>query len=352
MPEGYSISLLSRFRYSYEHVGSLLNIFSQLTTCKVMFLLDEKRELEVREIRRNLKGVQSFVISKSLTSLRNHNIIDKVERTYILKNDIFFRRLSDAAVKVLGVIGKKPAKEKVNEFELKNTAELFSQMFFDDVSNILMHILLIKARKFNEISEIYRHAHGYVPTSTLRYHLSTRRVDVGGRKIKIFDTRNRNYMLSAEGRKIHDIFDNFIIDYENSIEKWINDMWGLPLKELTKESIPIVDLRDSIHKLLRLLYNSAFIIAFSNKPEGIITTKNVMNKIGSNLGNVGFLSDTTVKDIMTPISPDQVISGKSTLLELFKREKGFEHNHYIVDLGGGMYSVLSIYDVLKMFSVA
>lgn len=352
MPKGYNISQLSRFGYSYEHIGSLLNVFSQLSVCKIMFLLDKERELEVREIRRNLRDVQSFVISKSLSLLKNHNIIDKIEKSYALKNDIFFQKLSESTVKILELTGEKITREKITETDLKNVADLFSNLFFDNVSNVLIHILLVKPRKFNEISEMYRNAHGYVPTSTLRYHLSTRKVSVGDHKVKIFDLRGRNYMLSPEGKKIHTIFDNLIAGYENSIEEWINDMWKLPIKELTTESIPIADLRDSVHKLLRILYNSDFIIAFATGPRGIITTKNIMNKIGSNLGNLGFLADTTVADIMTPIAKDQIISGKTTLLELFKKEDGFEHNHYIVDLGSGMYSVLGIYDVLKRFSVA
>jgi len=352
MPKGYSISKLSRFGYSYEHIGSLLSIFSQSTVCKIMFLLNREREMEVREIRRELSGVQSFVISKSLSLLKNHNIIGKVEKSYVLKNDIFFQRLSDATVRILGLVGEKTTREKITEMDLRNVADLFSNLFFDNVSNILIHMLLMKSRKFNEIAEMYRNAHGYVPTSTLRYHLSTRKVSIGDHKIKIFDLRGRNYTLSPMGKKIHKIFDNFIEEYENAIEQWINDMWKLPIRELTTESIPIADPRDSVHKLLRILYSSDFIIAFSTEPKGIITTKNIMNKIGNNLGNLGFLAETTVEDIMTPISKDQIIPGNTTLLDLFKKEGGFEHNHYIVDLGSGMYSVLSIYDVLKRFSVA
>ncbi len=352
MPKGYGILQLSRFGYSYEHIGSLLSTFSQITVCKVMFLLNKENELEVREIRRNLRDVQSFVISKSLSMLKSHNIIGKIEKSYVLKNDIFFDKISDTTVKILDLVGEKTTREEITETDLKNVADLFSNLFFDNVSNILIHILLAKPRKFNEIVDIYRNAHGYVPTSTLRYHLSTRKVSVGDHKLNIFDLEGRNYTLSKEGKKIHEIFDNFIEEYEKSIEQWINEMWKLPIKKLTAESIPIADFRDSIHKLLRILHSSAFIIAFSNEPKGIITTKNVMNEIGKNLGHIGFLADTTVEDIMTPITKDQIIPGNTTLLDLFKKEGGFEHNHYIVDLGNGMYSVLCIYKVLQKFSVA
>lgn len=346
MPEEYNISQLTRFGYSYEHIGSLLNIFSQLTTCKIMFLLRDTKELEVSEIRKELGNIQSFIVSKSLTSLRNNNIIDKVERTYTLKNDIFFQKLYDATANILESMDKP---HEITEYDLKEVAKLFSDLFFDPVSNVLIHILITKPRKFNEISNMYRDAHGYVATSTLRYHLSTRKVDLEGHRLKIFDVRERNYILSEEGRKIHNIFDNFIDEYEKAIEKWIEDMWKLPVKDLTGESTPIIDLRDSAHKILRLLYNSDFIIAFSTEPEGIITTKNVMNRMGEKLNQVGFLANTTVEDIMTPITKDQVISGEISLLQLFKENKGFEHNHYIVDRGKGMYSVLSIYNVLKRF---
>ncbi|MBN2014188.1 MAG: hypothetical protein JW778_03320 [Candidatus Altiarchaeota archaeon] len=352
MPKGYNISKLSRFGYTYEHIGSLLSIFSQSPVCKIMFLLDEKKEMEVREIRRSLRDVQSFVVSKSLSLLRNHNIVDKVEKTYVLKNDIFFRLLSETALQVLDLVGDKPKDGKINDKDLQNTANVFSELFFDNVSNILIHVLMMKPRKFNEIGDMYRSAHGYLPASTLRYHLSTRKIRIGDTKISIFGIKGRDYHLTEDGVRLHEIFDRFLKEYENSIEKWIHDMWKLPLSDLTTETVPIADLRDSAHKLLRILHTNDFVIAFSTEPKGIITTKNVMNKIGSNLGNVGFLAETTVEQIMTPIERGQIISGDTTLLQLFKKGDGFEHNHYVVDLSRGMYNVLSIYDVLKRFSLA
>jgi hypothetical protein len=212
-------------------------------------------------------------------------------------------------------------------------------------------MLLAKPRKFNELSDMYRSAHGYVPASTLRYHLSTRKIKVGETKIPIFDFRARNYSLSADGAKVHDIFDSFIKRYENAIEAWIHDMWEVPIRSLTSESLPIADLRDSVHKLLRIFHSSEFVIAFSTEPKGIITVKNLMNKIGANLGHIGFLASTTVEEVMTPIDKTQIVPGDMTLLKLYKKEDGFAHNHYIVDLGKGSYSILSIYDVLMRVSV-
>jgi DNA-binding HxlR family transcriptional regulator len=349
MPKEYTISKLSRFNYSYEHIASLLSVFSQTPACRIMLLLEREREIEVKKIRSELKDTESFVISKALTMLKNQNLVEKSEKTYALKNNVFFRELSKAASEVLAVTGEKP--KEITDADVKNVAELFSGLFFDPVSNVLIHMLLAKPRKFNELSDMYRSAHGYAPATTLRYHLSTRKIRVGKDVIQIFAFRSRNYSLTADGVKIHDIFDSFIKRYENAIEAWIHDMWEIPLRSLTSESVPLADPRDSIHKLLRVFHSSDFVIAFSTEPKGIITVKNLMNKIGANLGHIGFLANTTVEEVMTPIDKTQIVSGDLTLLKLFKKEEGFAHNHYIVDLGKGSYSILSIYDVLMRVSV-
>jgi DNA-binding HxlR family transcriptional regulator len=351
MPKEYNISKLTRFSYSYEHIASLLSVFSQTPACRIMFLLEQNREMEVKTIRRELKDTESFVISKSLTLLKNHNILEKSEKTYVLKNNIFFRELCKATLDVLTALGERPKENRITEADVKAVAELFAGLFFDVVSNTLIHMLIPKARKFNEVSDMFRSAHGYIPASTLRYHLSTRRIKVRDTKIQVFDFSARNYSLSEDGRRIHDIFDSFLKNYENSIEAWIHDMWEQPIRSLTTETVPIADLRDTVHKLLRIFHTSSFIIAFSTEPRGIITTKNLMNKLGGNLGHIGFLSNTTVEEVMTPIDRSQIISGDTTLLKIYKKEDGFPHNHYIVDLGKGNYNVLSIYDVLQKFSV-
>lgn len=349
MPKEYTISKLSRFNYSYEHIASLLSVFSQTPACRIMLLMEREREIEVKKIRAELKDTESFVISKALTTLKNHNLVEKSEKTYALKNNVFFRELTKAAAEVLTATGEKP--KEINEADIKNVAELFSGLFFDSVSNVLIHMLLAKPRKFNELSDMYRSAHGYVPATTLRYHLATRRIRVGGDAIQIFAFRSRNYSLTDDGVKIHDIFDSFIKRYENAIEAWIHDMWEVPLRSLTSESVPLADLRDSVHKLLRIFHTSDFVVAFSTEPRGIVTTKNLMNKIGANLGHIGFLANTTVEEVMTPIDKSQIVSGDLTLLKLYKKENGFPHNHYIVELGKGSYSILSIYDVLMRVSV-
>lgn len=38
--------------------------------------------------------------------------------------------------------------------------------------------------------------------------------------------------------------------------------WKMPLRDLTTESVPIADLRYSVHKLLRILHTNDFVIAF------------------------------------------------------------------------------------------
>lgn len=350
MPKEYNISKITRFNYSYEHVGSLLSLFSQQPICRIMFLLEKEKELEVSTIRQNLKELPAFVISRALTQLRAHNILEKAEKTYSIKNDLFLKKLSEATVKVLELVGEQ--KERITEEDIRNVADLFSSTFFDNVSNVLIHMLLEKPHKFNELANMYRNAHGFVAATKLRYHLSTRKIYVGGKRLLLFGVRGRNYYLTEEGRKLHEIFDSFLNDYEQAIEQFIQEIWSKPIRELTSEGLPLADPRDSFNKLLRLLNTTDFIIAFSTEPKGIITTKNVMNCVGENVGKRSSLSELVVSDAMTPIDNTKIIPGDMTLRELYEKEGGFKHNHYVVELGRGIYNVLSIYGVLRRFSVA
>ena len=350
MPYEYNIPQLERFSSAYEEVGIFLRVLYQPYACDILEELIKNKELTVKDIRARLgTEVPNFLISKSLTSLKNRNIVDKTGNLYVLTNPHFYKKLYETAVQIKKQLGIKPH-EKATCNDVKSVAEFLNHLFFDNTSNILLHILLKKPLSFSDILDTYRSNHGYIARAKVRYHLTHRSWEVCGVAVEIFKEKAKKYSITQKGRQLHEIFDKFIVDYETIIDEWINNVWEQPIKNFVSENVPIVYLRDPIYKVIKVLDKHHSAIVFSNEIEGIITAKDVMNNIGDNMTKEGFLSDIKVKDIMTPITAQQVISSETTLSRIYAREKGFRHTQYIVNTGRETYGVLNLITVIQEFN--
>ncbi|MFH1125508.1 MAG: hypothetical protein V1703_00135, partial [Candidatus Altiarchaeota archaeon] len=347
MPYEYNIPQLMRFHNAYEYFGTFLRTFSQPYTCEIMEGLIKNKELTVTEIRSRLAtGVPNFLVSKALTSLKNRNIIDKIGNLYTLKNQHFYNKLSQTTEQIKNLLDIKSTKEVTCD-DIRDVAACLNHAFFDDTSNILVHILLKKALSFNEIVDIFRSNHGYIARVKLRYHLKSRKLRICGKDLDMFTAKAKKYAISAKGKRLHEMFDTFIVEYETGTENWIKEVWNEPIKNLVQEQVPMVYIRDPLHKVLKVMGKASSAIVFSNEMDGIITIKDVMNKIGHHISAGGFTSDIIVKDIMTPLTPDKVLSGEITLAKLYAKEKGLHHRQYIVRTGVETYSILDLASVIK-----
>jgi CBS domain-containing protein len=350
MPHEYNVPQLARFPSAYEHFGILLRTFYQPYACEIMEELIKSRELTVTELRAKLgPKVPNFLISKSLTSLKNRKIIDKTGNLYTLTNPHFYSKLQGAAEQLISLLSGKPSR-KVSCDDVRCVAEFFSHIFFDNTSNVLLHILLKKNLSFNEIVETFRSNHGYIPRAKLRYHLVYKKIRLCDFDVEFFKASDKKFSLSRKGRQIHELFDTFIVEYEMGIEDWIKKVWDQPIKNLVSEYVPLLYMSDPIHKVLAVLSNSRSVIVFSNGLEGIVTSKDVMNKIGDKLAKEGFILNTLVKDVMTPISKDQVLSSETTLAKIYTKNRGFSHTTYLVDTGRETYGILDLSNVIQKFN--
>ena len=206
---------------------------------------------------------------------------------------------------------------------------------------------LNEPRDVNDIRRIYRNNHGYIPLSTLRYHLSTRKLDFSGHPISIFELRDKKYVVSTEGKELHKIFDEFLNTYERGVEERIKDIWKRPIKELIDMVSPIVYLRDRFHKVIRILRTTDFVLAYSSEIEGIISHKEVMEAFSKNINKQDFLDTLSVKDVMKPISGDQIVDGKLTLMDIIGPKEGIRYTRYVVELDPGIYGVLNVHDIIR-----
>jgi len=342
--------LLSQFSYSYEHIGAILRMFSQPSVCDMMLLFEKEKELSAGKIRKNIDGAQDFVISKSLSLLKSHKKIDKVGKTYKLRNDLLFRQLQEATKKIKAMTDRKNV-EDISGSDIRSVAALFSDVFFDNTCNIMLHILLDKGRNIHEIEGIFRQNHGYLPRGKTRYYLAIKKFSACGKPVEVFEIVEGRYAVTSKGKRAHEIFDKLIDGYQASVEERIKRVWNVPVGELVGDRSPIVYLRDPLHKVLRALDESEALIAFSSEPEGIIPIKNTMNIIAENHGKRGFLEEVAAKDVMIPISGDQILKKDVTLSDVLKSNNNkLPFTYYIVNTGGNTFGLLNLHNLIKKFN--
>ncbi|MBM3308995.1 MAG: hypothetical protein FJY77_01960 [Candidatus Altiarchaeales archaeon] len=347
MPYEYNIPQLMRFLNAYEYFGILLRVFSQPYTCEIMSELIKSKEITVAEIRSKLGAkAPNFLVSKTLTQLKNRRIVGKTGNLYTLKNPHFHNKLKQVTEQIKNLVEAKSPQEITCD-DIRSVAEALNHIFFDNTSNILIHILLKRDLSFNEIVNTFRSNHGYIARVKLRYHLKSRKIKICGKDLAIFATKAKRYSLTTKGKKLHEILDTFLVEYEAGAEEWIKNVWNQPLNSMVDEQVPMVYLRDPVHKIIKILEESNAAIVFSNEVDGIITIKQLMNKIGECMSSGGFIVGITAKDVMTPVTANQIIPGETTLARLYAKEKGFKHRQYIVSTGVETYSILDLKQIVK-----
>jgi hypothetical protein len=349
MPEEYDMAVVSGYARTHAHFGELLSIYSQPICCCIMTLLREGKEISVSEIRDKFPLMKPYILSRHLTLLYEKKHILKAGKIYTLNNDIFYRNLSTAATRILHTI-KKVKKSEVTPEEIAMTSSLFSSMIYDDVSNILIHILLKSPRTLNEIVDIYRSNHGYVPSSIIRYHLTRKKYEYFGEKIEIFDLDTKRYALSSLGRACHEIFDEFMGEYIRDNEDWMRQIWTKPIKELVSDRVSMAQPGDKFYKVLRMLGKTDFVIVRGNKAEGVVTIQHALSMIGRVIDTDNFWGSMTAREVMLPIKAEDILSGKETLREIYQKRGEFVNTDYIVEMGGGNYTVLDLNKVSKIMN--
>jgi DNA-binding HxlR family transcriptional regulator len=350
MPRQYDAALVNSYAYMHTHFGEMLSIFSQPVNCGIMRLLTEKKQLEVSEFKKCWGGsIKSYVLSRHLSSLYAKRIIDKRGKIYVLTNDIFYSELMSTSSDLLKVISKNKKLELTDE-TVAAVAETFSDITYDRITNILIHILLRQPQPFNEIVEIYRSNHEYISANVLRYHLSQRKFRISSVDFEVFQYKNKEYSLTPVGKNIHNLFDNFMDEYIKANEDWIRRIWSIPVKELVSDRVSMAQTGDKFYKVLRMLGKTDFVIVRSNKVEGIVTIQHAMSLIGKLIDKEKFWGDMNAREVMAAITEADIISGNETLREIYKKRGEFSNLYYVVDVGSNNYNVLDLNKVFKVLN--
>jgi hypothetical protein len=349
MPREYDAALVNSYAYMHAHFGEMLGIFSHPLNCGIMRILGQKKQLDVSDFKKYLgDDVKSYDLSRHLSSLYAKRIIDKRGKLYNLTNDLFYRGLVDATQEVLDTVSKK--KLTPSDAYVAAVAEAFSNITYDRITNILTHMLLRQPRPFNEIVDIYRSNHEYISANVLRYHLVRKKFSVYDISFELFQFRNKEYTLSSVGRTIHKIFDDFMDSYIKLNEEWMRKVWSEPLKDLVSDRVSMAQPSDKFYKVLRMLGKTDFVMVRSNKVEGVVTIQHALSLMGKVMDKPNFWGEMTAREIMLPLTKDEVLSGNETLRDVYKKKGDFTSLYYVVDMGGGNYNILDLNRISKLLN--
>ncbi|MBN2518324.1 MAG: hypothetical protein JXB14_05745 [Candidatus Altiarchaeota archaeon] len=343
MPTTYTPELLNDFQRSYGFLGELLSIYSQDIASRIVSILrNQKKGLTAGEIREKLGGsIKGFVISRVLGYLKGRGIVKTVGSSYVIKNDSLFRMLLE--IKMDTGVG---LKEREEHFIVGWNAEAFNKLFFDQINNVLVHMLLNQSRSFNGILKDYSNNHGYIAPNTLRYHLTNKRVSLHGVDTPVFVMKDNKYYLTAEIKHVHALFEKFMMSYERDIEAKIKKLWDAKLGKLAEDA-DVISPTDGIQKVIQVLGSSRFILVLGEKQKGLITMGSFMNRIGNIFKEGADFSSLRARDLMRVVDYENVFSKDLRLWDIFEAKKMFDHVHYIVDMEGGSYKVLDLYRLVE-----
>jgi hypothetical protein len=314
-----------------------------------MFALEEENELTVSDFKKRMLSVKPYLLSRHLTLLYEKKHIQKSGKVYTLNNDIFFKCLIEATKKATAIVRKKK-NLAVSPEDAAMTASLFLSMIYDNVSNILIHLLLRSERPLSEIVEIYRRNHGYISSNIIRYHLDRKKFQAYGIDLEIFDIRAKRYLLTPHGAEIHKIYDDCMTSYILANEDWMRKIWSRPLKELVSDRVSMAQPGDKFYKVLRMLGKTDFVIIRSNQVEGVVTIQHAMSLIGKVMDKENFWGGLNAREVMVPIKDGDILSGNDTLSGVFKKKGEFTSLYYVVDVGGNNYNVLDMNKVFKILN--
>jgi hypothetical protein len=350
MPSQYDAALVNSYAYMHTHFGEMLSIFSQPVNCSIMRLLKEKGQLDVSDIKKQWGGgIKSYVLSRHLSSLHSKRIIEKKGKLYALTNDLFYSGLIDTTDKVLKTIQKNKKITPSDEY-ISAVAGAFSDIIYDRITNILVHMLLRQPRPFNEIVEIYRSNHEFVSANVLRYHLTRKKSKIFDLEFELFHFRNKEYGLTPTGKILHNLFDEFMDNYIRANEEWMRKIWSTPVKDLVSDRVSMAQPGDKFYKVLRMLGKTDFVIVRSTKVEGVVTIQHALSLIGKVLDKDDFWGSMTAREVMMPLSSEDIISGNDSLKDIFRRQGDFSSLYYVVDVGGGSFNVLDLNKISKILN--
>ncbi|MFH1721219.1 MAG: hypothetical protein ABH950_01295, partial [Candidatus Altiarchaeota archaeon] len=348
MTKGYDTALVSSYKYMHAHFGELLSIYSQPLTCKIMKIFLEEPQCSVNEFKKHIgPEVKGYALSRHLGMLVDKKLVERVGKIYILKNDMHFKRMVEASQRIHKLLHKKIPVNLSHEY-IASCASLFSSLIYDDISDVLLHILLDGERPFKEIVAVYRDNHAYISANVLRYHLSRKEFEACGKRIQIFNFLDGTYCLTPEAIEIHNIFDEFMMGYKADNEAWMDSIWKKPLKELISARASIVHSEDFFYKVLRSLGKNHFVIVRTTQPEGTITIENAMNKMGEQLKRPGFWTNVHAKDLMEKLKKEDILKGEHSLMDVYLQRGSFDRSHYVVDLGHNTYGVLDLPRIMSI----
>jgi hypothetical protein len=334
--------LISNFFSTRTHLGKLLTLYSQEIASRTIQILREKNNLKPSEIKKEIgRNIKTFVLSRVLGYLRDERILDFSGGRYRLKDDFTYDLLSKTR------LPKGCRQKKEVPLIVRDNADLFNHLFFDRINNILIHILLPGPRTFQDILNILNTNHGQISAATLRYHLD-KSIGICGTESKIFVSKKGLYSLSPRIKEIHEVFEDFLQKYDRDIDIRVKKLFNHKLEDLANKDVEIVDLHDPIKKVMHILVHKKYVLVMDSKPRGIITMGNLVNSLGSRmLEKNDCFSSLTAEQIMRPIDDEDILPEGLTLLQVFKKYKRFENNHYIIGLDGS-YGILDVYNLVRI----
>lgn len=369
MPQEYEVLDVTRFSYRYRRWGENMRNYSHPQVCTTMRILSEKKHVSVSDIHTELKKAEipPSNLSSFLNNLRESNHVKRRGRVYILANNLFYKRLYQAAgrlkdyikTKKLSKIGYKDVStQKLSELsatdiddnEVASVAKVFSDMIYEEASNYLTHILLNEARTFNEIVDIYRTNHGYISPDRLRYYLSVRKLRLFDKEFPVFKQKNKRYYPSKLGETVHKVFDDALEGYMRDSEIWMENLWSKPVKELMSEITAIVHPTDPFFKVLRLIEKSEFVLVQAERITGIITVRDALTAMGYRMHKPGWWTYVLAKDVMKPVSEKDFIKGDITVQDIFEKEEGIKNNCYIIKAGENKFGLLNMREFQRLLN--
>lgn len=371
MPEEYDVLDVTRFAYRYERWGENLRNYSHPQVCIAMRLLTKKKRIIVSEIHDELDRlkISPSNLSSFLKDLHRSGHVNKKGRLYELVNNIFYKRLCQSAYRIKNY--QKTKKWKSNDYspvsnsglrkyldekqdladeDVASVAKVFSDIFYEESSNYLIHILLKQKLTFNEIVNIYQNNHGYVQPDRLRYYLSSRKLTLFNKKFSLFSQKDRRFTITRLAEIIHKTFDESLDFYMLDSEKWMEKLWKNPAESLISEITSIVHPADPFFKVLRLLAKSGVVLVQSHTIVGIVTVKDALNKMNEELGNPGWWTYVSAKDVMHPVTESEFILKSDTMTNVLSKKETLDQNYYIVKLAENSFGVLDISEFQKLLN--